>query len=163
MLTAAALAAHAQKTLLKPTTRQVVLELARDVPWQKTTRFTQLILKFRPILLYQLRQIDVKDNWDTIPSEELQRCHSSLSFFDADGMRFHLPAFIVGSLKNEVDDPIFHLTHLSEYAESQFTSLNKEQVSAIVNYLNWCLETPEYQHERPMIEKALNGYWAIKK
>ncbi len=56
MLVAAALAANAQKTVLKPTTRQVVLELARDVPWQKTTCLTQLRLKFRPILLYQLIQ-----------------------------------------------------------------------------------------------------------
>ena len=30
---AAALAAHSQKTILKPTTSQIVLELARDVPW----------------------------------------------------------------------------------------------------------------------------------
>ena len=36
MLVAAALAAHAQKTVLQSTTRQVVLELARYVPWQKT-------------------------------------------------------------------------------------------------------------------------------
>jgi len=56
MLVAAALAAQAQKTILKSTTRQVVLELARYVPWQKTTSLTQLCLKFRPILLYQLIQ-----------------------------------------------------------------------------------------------------------
>jgi len=42
MLMAAALAAHSQKTVLKPTTRQVVLELAHNMPWQKTTRLTQL-------------------------------------------------------------------------------------------------------------------------
>jgi len=34
MLVAAALAAHAQKTVLQSTTRQVVLELARYVPTQ---------------------------------------------------------------------------------------------------------------------------------
>ena len=56
MLVAAALAAHAQKTVLQSTTRQVVLELARYVPWQKTTRLTQLRLKLRPVLRYQLVQ-----------------------------------------------------------------------------------------------------------
>jgi hypothetical protein len=56
MLVAAALAAHAQKTVLKSTTRQVVLELARYVPWQKTTGLTPLHLKFRPILLHQMIQ-----------------------------------------------------------------------------------------------------------
>ncbi|MGK0284911.1 MAG: hypothetical protein ACI82O_004477 [Patiriisocius sp.] len=56
MLVAAALAAHAQKTVLKSTTRQVVLKLARCVPWQKTTGLTPLRLKFRPIPLYQMIQ-----------------------------------------------------------------------------------------------------------
>jgi hypothetical protein len=37
-------------------------------------------------------QDDEKEDWSRIPIEGLNRCNSSLSFFDAEGMRFHLPA-----------------------------------------------------------------------
>ena len=110
----------------------------------------------------QKRAQDEKDDWSVFSSSELQRCHSSLSFFDADGMRFHLPAFIIGSMKDEVDDPIFHLTHLDDYAKSKLTSLSNEQILAVESYLNWCLDNPDYQYEYPMIKRALNEYWATK-
>src|SRR5688500_17196676 len=42
---------------------------------------------------------DEKEDWTRIPAEELSRCNSSLSFFDAEGMRFHLPAFLVAELQ----------------------------------------------------------------
>ncbi|PUA27451.1 MAG: hypothetical protein B0W54_12800 [Cellvibrio sp. 79] len=43
-------------------------------------------------------------------------------------MRFHLPAFLIAELKNEFQFDIwFHLTHLSEYKESQFELLDAEQ------------------------------------
>jgi len=74
-------------------------------------------------------------------------------------MRFHLPAYIIGSLKEEVDDPIFHLTHLDDYAKSKLTTLSDNQVNAVVSYLNWCLDASEYQYEKPMIQRALDEYW----
>ena len=103
---------------------------------------------------------DEKKDWCLLSYEVLQRCHSSLSFFDADGMRFHLPAYIEASLDNKVDDPIFHLTQLDDYAKSKFTSLNPDQRQAIVMYLNWCLEKDEYVFDLPAIRRALNEYWA---
>jgi len=38
------------------------------------------------------RAFDRKTDWQSIASAELNECNSSLSFFDAEGMRFHLPA-----------------------------------------------------------------------
>jgi hypothetical protein len=77
-------------------------------------------------------------------------------------MRFHLPAFIIGSLKGEVDDPIFHLTDLSEYSKSQFVSLNNKQIQAVTNYLTLCLGNLDYEFDYPMINKALEEYWINK-
>jgi hypothetical protein len=34
------------------------------------------------------RANDEKEDWSHIPAEELNRCNSSLCFFDAEGMRF---------------------------------------------------------------------------
>jgi len=105
------------------------------------------------------REKDEKEDWSLLEPSLLQRCHSSLSFFDADGMRFHLPAFILASLEGEIDDPIFHLTHLDEYGLSRFVSLTDNQRNANVVYLTWCLENDEYDFERPSIEKSINEYW----
>ncbi len=105
------------------------------------------------------REEDEKINWDSISYEVIQSCHSSLSFFDADGMRFHLPAYIIGSIKGEVDDPIFHLTHLEDYSKSRLVTLNEKQIKAVMVYLTWCLTEEDYEFEHPGIVRALTEYW----
>ncbi|MGR3273783.1 DUF6714 family protein [Acaryochloris marina NIES-2412] len=107
------------------------------------------------------RHKDEKEAWNRLNCEDLQRCHSSLSFFDAEGMKFHLPAYIVASLENNVDDPLFHLTQLDDYAKSKLIALNPEQRQAIVMYLEWCLEQEEYEFEYPVIRRALGEYWKV--
>ena len=44
------------------------------------------------------RERDEEDDWERIPFQALNRCNTSLSFFDAEGMRFHLPAFMIAEL-----------------------------------------------------------------
>ncbi|BCG64212.1 MAG: hypothetical protein methR_P1980 [Methyloprofundus sp.] len=107
------------------------------------------------------RSRDEKEDWNRLSYDELQQCHSSLSFFDADGMRFHLPAYVQASLGNKVDDPIFHLTQLDDYATSRLTALNHAQRQAIMMYLNWCLEQEELAFEHPTIRRALSEYWEV--
>ncbi|WP_372831181.1 DUF6714 family protein [Pontibacterium sp.] len=106
------------------------------------------------------RERDQKEDWRALNYDDLQRCHSSLSFFDADGMRFHLPAFIIGSIRNEVDDPIFHLIQPDEYSISRFSTLSNIQRKSVVMYLKWCLENDEYAFDHPSIKHVLNDYWA---
>lgn len=105
------------------------------------------------------RQIDEKEDWSSFTPDVLKKCHSSLSFFDANGMRFHLPAFIIKSLKGEVDDPVFHLTQLDDYAMSKLTTLSDNQIKAVINYLVWCLENEDFEYEHPEIQQALDEYW----
>lgn len=105
------------------------------------------------------RAKDEKHDWRNIAPEVLQRCHSSLSFFDADGMRFHLPAYLLASLDNAVDDPLFHLTYLNDYTTSRFTTLTDAQRQAIVQYLQWCLTQEIYQFDHDAIRSALATYW----
>ena len=107
----------------------------------------------------QYRERDQKDNWRLLNYNDLQQCHSSLSFFDADGMRFHLPAYIIGSLNNKVDDPLFHLIQLDEYTLSKLKTLSNIQRKAIIMYLKWCLSNDHYKFDHPSIRHALNEYW----
>lgn len=105
------------------------------------------------------RRKDEKEDWNRLNYEDLQRCQSSLSFFDADGMRFHLPAFILASLDDKVDDLIIHLTRLTPYGKSQLTSLNHAQRHAVAIYLHWYLGQETSQSERSVIQKSLSEYW----
>jgi len=46
----------------------------------------------------KLRMKDEKEDWSKIPIIDLYKCSSSLSFFDAKGMRFHIPIFLLFAL-----------------------------------------------------------------
>lgn len=106
------------------------------------------------------RERDEKHDWDRIPVEVLNRCQSSLSFFDAEGMRFHLPAFIIAELNGESDvGCVFHLTHLDDYAMSKLASLSSGQRKAVREFLLFLRDAPDYEFDRPQIERALSEYW----
>lgn len=106
------------------------------------------------------RENDEKTDWSLLSRHDLSQCYSSLSFFNANGMRFHLPAYMIESLKSdELDDPLFHLTSLDDYSLSKLTTLNDAQRQAIVFYLNWHIEQDNNNFEHPMIRRALKEYW----
>jgi len=67
--------------------------------------------------------MDEKMNWENIPSSELERCNSSLSFFDAKGMRFHLPAFMIVAINNGYHfELVFTLINVSGNSKTKFYS-----------------------------------------
>ena len=103
---------------------------------------------------------DEKIDWSRISRDTLFRCDSSLSFFDADGMRFHLPAFMLAELDGDTNGGVvFHLSHLNDYVLSMFTSLNVAQIGAVIEFLNWCVSQSAYEFESPQIIRALNEHW----
>lgn len=105
------------------------------------------------------RSQDRTEHWQDFSLDELQRCYSSLCFFDATGMRFHLPAFILAELEEPQDHVLFSLTQLDDYKCSMFTTLNQTQRLAIKQFLKWCLSEPSYEFYHPHIEVALEQYW----
>ena len=113
---------------------------------------------FRTLENYRLR--DEKFDWAKISSEDLNRCHSSLSFFDAEGMRFHLPAYLIADLEGDLNhDMIFHLAWSEQGALDRFGMLSDSQRNAVREFLLLRLSNPNCEFERPMIEKALREYW----
>jgi len=103
------------------------------------------------------RSKDEKENWKILKPEVLQKCNSSLSFFDAEGMRFHIPAFIIASIQDDdILDPVFHL---SQVVDQRFILLDKKQKQAITLYLKWCLTQENYEFDFPHIKRILKTYW----
>ena len=105
------------------------------------------------------RRSDEKFDWQAISRDDLNRCYSSLCFFDADGMRFHLPAFVLAEIDGAFDQLVFHLTDLDDYKLAKLVSLSDRQKSAIALFLEWCLDSDRYEYEHQSISVALEGFW----
>jgi hypothetical protein len=90
---------------------------------------------------------------------DLNRCASSLSFFDAEGMRFHLPAYLIADLEGTLEqDVVFHLTCFDQRELSWLMALSDAQRDAVREYLLLQLRRSD-DFIRPRIEKALAEYW----
>jgi len=111
------------------------------------------------------RAHDEKRDWSAIPVADLDRCYSSLSFFDRDGMRFHLPAYLVADLEGRLQtaDVLFHLTYQAHGAASRFETLSADQREAVRAFLLLRLSDPYFEFVHPMIEVALRDYWTADK
>lgn len=107
------------------------------------------------------RTQDEKQDWSAIPVADLDRYCSSLSFFDADGMRFHLPAYLVADLEGRLQtaDVLFHLVYVAHGAASRFDTLSAAQREAVREFLLLRLSDPHREFQHPMIEAALRDYW----
>ncbi|MCA9057411.1 MAG: hypothetical protein KDA85_02890 [Planctomycetaceae bacterium] len=114
--------------------------------------------------LASYREQDEKNDWAKIPLDDLEQCNSSLSFFDPEGMRFHLPAYLVADLQDHLQtvDVLFHLTFASQGAESRFdrfSLLSSAQREAVRQFLLLRLSDHHREFSHPMIEAALINYW----
>lgn len=109
---------------------------------------------------FRARIKDEKDDWKAISDKDLKYYYSAPSFFDADGMRFHLPAYMLSDEHRDNNDTLmFHLIHLDEFGKSKFTSLNALQKKAVRDYLIWCGQQEDYMYESQKIGNAITEYW----
>ncbi|MGK7913389.1 MAG: DUF6714 family protein [Synechococcus sp.] len=106
------------------------------------------------------RRDDETSDWQAISHNDLGRCYSSLCFFDADGMRFHLPAFLLAEIDGKFDQLVFHLTGLDDYKRQKLATLTDPQKSVIALFLGWCLASDCYEYDRQLITVALKEYWS---
>ncbi|GDY22579.1 hypothetical protein LBMAG56_39260 [Verrucomicrobiota bacterium] len=105
------------------------------------------------------RASDEKNDWHRISAEALRRCNSSLSFFDAEGMRFHLPAYLVADLRGDYGFGMaFCLTQTSDY-DRYFRLLSDAQRRAVRAFLLHILDDRDYEFDSPQIFHALDEYW----
>jgi hypothetical protein len=106
------------------------------------------------------RANDEKEDWSRISVDDLNKCNSSLSFFDDEGMRFHLPAYLLADLNGDYGFGMaFALTQTSQFDE-QFRLLSTEQREAVRSYLKFIGNEPEYEFDREHITNSLNNYWS---
>ena len=122
--------------------------------------------------LLKLRRKDERDNWDNISYKDLAYCESSLSFFDAKGMRFCLPKFLILDIlekefyKDEniilSCDIIFHLGYERNDNQEVFHLFNRKQIQCIIYYLEYKREELITEHKEYSINYGTtieSVYW----
>lgn len=110
------------------------------------------------------RDRDEKQDWTHIPPDLLNAAHSSLSFFDPKGMRFHLPAYLIADLAGKLhQDIVFHLAHADHDARSRFSALTENQRHAVHQFLLVHLAMiaePNYEFAHSSVQQAIAEYWS---
>ena len=106
------------------------------------------------------RERDEKTDWLAIPDIDISNCHSSLSFVDAEGMRFLMPAFIMVELSGKTSGvAIYSLSQEAIVSPERFHLFNNAQKQAIAIFLEFCLDDVNYAFDAPHIERALIEFW----
>ena len=106
--------------------------------------------------LERLRSTDEKQDWSRISAAALNECHSSLSFFDPEGMRFHLPAFLIAEISGDFHHGVdYHLC----YPRDRYSLLTPQQRAAVRQFMIYIAEEDDYEFSRPNILRALDEYW----
>ncbi len=112
------------------------------------------------------RASDEQIDWrKLIDNPELARING-LSFYDALGLRFHLPAYLtlaVTDFEREDADLMFeslmyHLTVFTEYNLARLAILDAEQRLCVRDVLVYLRET--YELESAELDRAIEGYWS---
>ncbi len=126
-----------------------------------------------------------KDDWSALDPEFLDQAPegygSALSFFSDEAFRFYLPGYLIADVEGKLSrsNPVFHLTHGLDDVSSEelvnhrrygamtwlalkrckFSVFAREEVEAIVVYLQWKLKNESLQSERDAIDQALRRFW----
>ncbi|MEG4841763.1 DUF6714 family protein [Microcoleus sp. B9-D4] len=123
----------------------------------------------------EARLLDEKHDWRKLVGDPalVQVTGSPLSFYDATGLRFHLPAYLslaVTDFDHEdaadvLGGLMFTLTNLCEYNLERLSILDSPQrqcVKDVLVYLRdefYLRDEYEYELESLELDQAIGGYW----
>jgi len=104
---------------------------------------------------------DEHQDWSRIPAELIEKLPHVFCFMDLEGIRFHLPAFMVFSLQNyqqssslSVDTVVFRLCN-TECISRLKPTLTISQTSVIIEFLKFCHSTGDQWLSFPGISTAI--------
>ena len=108
-------------------------------------------------IAYDLREHDEKVSWEKITSSKLLECRGALFFFDAKGMKFHLPAFMCSELRGDHEYRLVGILTTDFELFSEFDQQQKEVVGKFLSFLNVQPEYKDYDNQK--IESAIQEFW----
>ncbi len=115
---------------------------------------------------------DTDTRWQDVSDKLIEYFSDVLSFFDAKGFRYYIPAYMIWSLKNyqtsqswSVDSTIyaFLIYKYDKFPDydpyHRFRLLNEEQSKAIANFLKFMANYCDDWVDASSANKALSEYW----
>ncbi len=112
-------------------------------------------------ILMRLRENDEKFDWRKIQSDRLNANCWSLPYFDAKGMRFHLPAFMISDLREEYRFDLVSSVVVSNcFMQEKMKLLSNKQKNAVISYLSFLMKHQDHIFERERIKKSIEIFWS---
>lgn len=112
---------------------------------------------------------DTDTQWQEIPDQWIEEYSDVLSFFDAKGFRYYIPAYMIWSIRNyqisrslSLDFTIYALGYdqgLEHHRNHQFRLFNLEQAQAICRFLQFMTTYGEPWVDSGAARSALKHYW----
>jgi hypothetical protein len=120
----------------------------------------------------EARLLDEKHDWRKLVGDPaLVQLGFALCFYDATGLRFHLPAYLSLAVtdfdREDAGDVLgslmFQLTNLCEYNQERFSILDSPQRRCVKDVLVYLRDEfylrDEYELESLELDQAIGGYW----
>lgn len=113
-----------------------------------------------PETLERAREKDERQSWQAFTADDLYRYSCALSFTDAEGFRFIIPAFMIADLSCILDETtLIHLSLVRDDSYDRYSKLNSEQLSTIVDFLEVYRKNPDSAFHHEAIDQALSVFW----
>jgi hypothetical protein len=117
----------------------------------------------------EARKLDKDTHWSEILDEDIKKFPSILSFLNPVGWRYHIPAYMIWTIKNyknsdsfTVDSTIYDFILQEEkylnWCMERFSLLTQEQSRAVAMFLKYMAEDERYC-DAPAAKEALDKYW----
>ncbi|ESA35558.1 hypothetical protein N836_11205 [Leptolyngbya sp. Heron Island J] len=119
----------------------------------------------------EARARDTEDKWQDVPEDDIRFSDAVLSFLDAKGFHYYLPAYMVWHLRNidntdpdywsnTFDSVIFHLTYqvdIDDYIAEKFSLFTPAQLKTTSHFLQFDVEREETIERQQLQESLAKG------
>ena len=125
-------------------------------------------LLLEPEEVLQARALDPEARWQDIPDERVDEFHYALTYMDPEGLRFHLPRFMVFALENPgLDSPaVDAAVYACDFGEemkqevlAQFNAMSRNQMRTIAHFLVHVAEAKDEDYDVMIAAIALESFW----
>lgn len=108
------------------------------------------------------RQRDMDSHWHDVPGADIEQHYSILSFLDAKGLRYYLPAYMIWTLRNYATSPsatIDSTIYALGFDNSHFHIFTPRQSKAIARFLEYMVLYATAFCDSGAASSALDTYW----
>lgn len=113
--------------------------------------------------LIALRRQDEKENWQAIPFEDIcGKYECAFTYFDAKGMRFHLPQYLIADiLWEQLHKDKIYMSYDPEWTLDRiengvFELFNIKQIQAVIHYLEYKIKFETEENKKYGVSDEYN-------